>query len=138
MSLGIVKVGGVKTFVLLYHGTPAPSANETEAWEAWFQRRVASFVDVGHAFGPGRQLTPETTIEWSLASNPTSGYSVVIAPHIDAAEQLLEGCPIVEGVSVFEALPTNDQTLSVPGLVGSPASGTNEPRRFFEWPRPKP
>ena len=117
-------------FVLIYHGYPASSA-----WDTWFQRRVANFVDVGHAFGLGRMVTPETTIEWSQASNLASGYSVVIAPHIDAAEQLIEGCPIVEGVSIFEALPARDRTLWAPRLVGRPASGTNPPLKFFEWPR---
>ena len=69
----------------------------------WFQRRAASFADVGNAFGPGRQITNETTIELSLSSNPASGYSIVNAEHIDAAEQLLEGCPIVDSVSLYEA-----------------------------------
>ncbi len=125
-------------FVLLYHGYPASSAGDAAAWDTWFQRRVANFVDVGHAFGPGRKLTTETTIEWTQASNLASGYSIVIAPHIDAAEQLLEGCPIVDGVSIFEAIPARDRTLWAPRLVGPPASGTNPPRKFFEWPRQKP
>lgn len=125
-------------FVLLYHGYDAPSADDMAAWDAWFQRRVASFVDVGHAFGPGRQITTETTVEWSMASNPVSGYSIVVAPHIDAAEQLLEGCPIVDGVSVFEALPTSDEVSWAPGLVGAPASGAHPARKFFEWPRQEP
>ena len=43
------------------------------------------------------------TIELSLGSNPANGYSIVRAPHLDAAEQLLERCPIVESVSLYEA-----------------------------------
>jgi hypothetical protein len=49
------------------------------------------------------------TIELSLSSNPESGYSIVSAEHIDAAEQLLEGCPIIDSVSLYEAQPTRDR-----------------------------
>ena len=108
MSLGVARVVGVKTFVLIFHGYDDPSPELVAAWDRWFHRREASFVDVGHAFGPGRQITNETTIEWSLATNQASGYSIVVAPHMDAAEQLLEGCPIVESVSLYEALPSGD------------------------------
>jgi len=38
--------------------------------------------------------------------NPASGYSIVNAENIEAVEQLLEGCPIVDRVSLYEALPT--------------------------------
>ena len=44
--------------------------------------------------------------ELSLSSSPASGYSIVNAEYIDAAEQLLEGCPIVDSVSLYEALRT--------------------------------
>ncbi len=96
----------MKKFVLIYHGYDTPTPEIIEAWNNWFQRRAASFVDVGNPFGPGRQITNETTIELTLASNPASGFSIVNAPNIDAAEQVLEGCPIVDSVSLYEALPT--------------------------------
>ena len=96
----------MKKFVLIYHGYQHSTPELVEAWNNWFQRRAVSFVDVGSPFGPGRQITNETTIEMSLTSNPASGYSIVNAENIDAAEQLLEGCPIVDSVSLYEALPT--------------------------------
>ena len=67
-------------------------------------RPMGSSADVGNRFGPGRLITNERTIELSLSSNPASGYSIVNAEHIDAAEQLLERCPIADGVSLYEAL----------------------------------
>ena len=94
----------MKRFVLIYHGYDSSTPGLPEAWSNWFQRRAASFADVGNTFGPGRQITNETTIELSLSSNPASGYSIVVAEHIDAAEQLLERCPIVDSVTLYEAL----------------------------------
>jgi hypothetical protein len=96
----------MKKFVVIYHGYDPPTPEVAAAWNTWFQRRATSFADVGNPFGPGRRITNETTIELSLASNPASGYSIINAPNIDAAEQLLEGCPIVDSVSLYEALPT--------------------------------
>lgn len=95
----------MKKFVLVYHGYEEPTAHLVAAWNAWLQRRATSVVDVGHSFGPGREITNDTTNEFSLISNPASGFSIVNAPNIDAAEQLLEGCPIVDSVTLYEALP---------------------------------
>ena len=104
MSLGITKMLTMKKFVLIYHGYDS-TPELAEAWSNWVQRRAASFADVGNPFGPGRRVTNDATIELSLSSNPASGYSIVNAEHIDAAEQLLEGCPIVSSISLYEALP---------------------------------
>ncbi|MCP3974334.1 MAG: hypothetical protein GY720_07570 [bacterium] len=96
----------MKKFVLLYHGHHSPTPELEAAWNDWIQRRAASFVDVGNPFGPGRRITKDRTIELSLSSNPASGYSILKAEHIDAAEQILEGCPIIDSVTLYEALPT--------------------------------
>ncbi|MDX2382144.1 MAG: hypothetical protein QNM02_20595 [Acidimicrobiia bacterium] len=99
----------MKRFVLVYHGYEAPTPHLVAAWNSWRGRRSASFADLGSSFGPGRRITNDTTNEYSLTANPASGYSIVNAPNIDAAEQLLEGCPIVDSVTLYEALPTEDR-----------------------------
>ena len=67
----------MKKFVLIFHGHETPTPRLEAARNTWFQRRAASFADVGSLFGPGRRITNEKTIELSLASNPASGYSVL-------------------------------------------------------------
>jgi len=110
LSLSLAEMLTMKKFVLLYHGYVPPLPGRRAAWSEWFQRRAASFVDIGTAFGPGRLVTNERTFELSLTSNPASGYSVVEAEHLDAAEQLLEGCPIADSISLYEAWPIDDRT----------------------------
>ena len=110
----------MKKFVLIYHGYEISTPEVLEAWRKWFQRRAASFADVGNSFGPGRQITNDRTVELSLSSNPASGYSIVNAENIDAAEQLLEGCPIVDSVSLYEAVATREH----PGKATSKRSNT--------------
>ncbi|MGI9641585.1 MAG: hypothetical protein ACR2N9_02260 [Acidimicrobiia bacterium] len=96
----------MKKFILIYHGYQSSTPEHVAAWNTWVQRRAGSIADLGNSFGPGRRITSDRTIELSLSSNPASGYSVVNAEHLDAAEQLLEGCPIVDSVSLYEALKT--------------------------------
>jgi len=105
VSLSVTKVLIMKKFVLIYHGYETSTPELADAWSNWFQRRATSFADSGSAFGARRQITNEATIELSQSSDPASGYSIVNAENIDAAEQLLEGCPIVDSVSLYEALP---------------------------------
>ncbi len=95
----------MKTFVLIFHGQLRPNEHVALAWRAWLDRRAANIVDLGSRFGPGRQVTNDGTTEFSVATNLASGYAIVCAPHIDAAEQLLEGCPIADSVTLYEALP---------------------------------
>lgn len=94
----------VKRFVLIHHGHDPSTSNAQAAWDEWFRRRAASLVDTGSVFGPGRRITNYRTFELSLSPSPASRYSIVSAEHMDAAEQLLEGCPIVDSVSLYEAL----------------------------------
>ncbi|MCP4959020.1 MAG: SRPBCC family protein [Actinomycetia bacterium] len=93
------------------------------AWNVWVRRRTASFTDIGNTFGPGRQITKEGTIELSLSSNRASGYSIVNTEHIDAAEQLLEGCPIVDSVTLYEALAIEDPARETTDAHISSAAG---------------
>ncbi|MGI9611877.1 MAG: hypothetical protein ACR2QO_03135 [Acidimicrobiales bacterium] len=92
----------MKKFLLIFHGYQRSTPEYTCAWNDWFQRRKSSIVETG-TFGPGREITNDRTIEMTLASSSASGYSIVTAKHLDAAEQLLEGCPIVDSVTLYEA-----------------------------------
>ena len=94
----------MKRFILLYHGYEALTTHREAAWNTWLHRRGPSVADAGHPFGPGRRITNDATDEFSLTSNPASGFSILVAEHIDTAEQLLEGCPIVDSVTLYEAL----------------------------------
>jgi len=110
LSLDLSWIVAMTKFVLLYHGCAPPLPGRKAAWDVWLRRRAASFVSVGIAFGPGRLVTNEETFDLSLTSNPASGFSIVEAEHMDAAEQLLEGCPIADSVSLYEAWPIDNRT----------------------------
>ena len=109
VSLSNTKMLAMKKFVLIFDGYETSTSEAVEAWRRGFDAAQRASSTSAADSARERTVTNETTIELSLSSNPASGYSIVNAEHIDAAEQLLEGCPIVNSVSLYEALPTSDQ-----------------------------
>lgn len=101
----------MRKFVIIYHGDNTATPELVAAWNDWIRRRAASVADIGNRFGAGRRITNERTVELSLSAKRASGYSIVDADHIDAAEQLLEGCPIVDSISLYEAMPNNARRM---------------------------
>ena len=111
MSQATGLMAGVKKFVLVHHGHLPPTPSVRAAWDEWVQRRSANIADLGGSFGPGRLVTNDRTFELTVSTNPASGYTIVWAPHLDAAEQLLEGCPIADSVSVYETIDPLTQEI---------------------------
>lgn len=106
-------MAGMKHFVLVHHGYLPSTPSVQAAWDDWLARRAANVADVGAWFGPGRLVTTERTFELPLDANPASGYSIVRATHLDAAEQLIEGCPIADSISLYEALHVRPSTIPI-------------------------
>ena len=94
----------MKKYVFLYNGYDASTPELEQKWHDWFTLRADSFADPGNPFGPGRSVTPDLTATDINQTHAVSGYSIVNAATRSDAEALLEGCPIVDSVHVYEAL----------------------------------
>jgi hypothetical protein len=95
----------MKKFVFLYQGLLEPNNKEMmERWTSWMAELGESFVDSGNPFGPGREVTTGGSRDLPLGPESTTGYSIVEAESLDAAEKLLANCPIVTSVHVYEAM----------------------------------
>lgn len=94
----------MKKFVFLYHGWGEPTADVMTAWTDWFATIGGNLVDGGNPFGPGREVTKNGTNDLAGESSPITGYSIVNADSMDDAEKLLDGCPILDGVRIYEAV----------------------------------
>ena len=94
----------MKKFLLLYHGHMAPTPEVMEAWQRWFATIGDRFVDSGNPLGSCLEVTRTGSRELSPDQGAASGYSIVSAESREDAERLLEGCPIVTSVHVYEAL----------------------------------
>ncbi len=92
-------------FVFVYHGEWEPTREAMDAWMSWFSEIGDNIVDSGNPFGPGREVTPTGRRDLPMGADAASGYTIVNADSMDAAEKLLENCPIVTSVRIYEAMP---------------------------------
>ena len=93
----------MKKFLFIYHGLKEFTPEIMEAWGSWFESVADSMVDSGSPLGPGTEVTRTGTREVSPDLSPATGYSIVNANSLDEALGLLEDCPIVDSVRVYEA-----------------------------------
>jgi hypothetical protein len=94
----------VKKFVFLYQGQSEVTDKVKEGWTAWFAEIGDAVVDGGNPFTPGRKVTPTGAEDLPAGLEAISGYTIVNAESMDAAEKLLANCPIVTSVHVYEAV----------------------------------
>jgi len=94
-------------YVFVHHGYEEPTPQIMDAWMAWFGEIADSVVDIGAPFGPGREVTPTGARDLLTGPETATGYTVVEAADMAAAEKLLEHCPIINSVRVYEAMPMN-------------------------------
>ncbi len=88
-------------YVFAYHGggkpdTPEEGAKAMEAWNNWFGSIGAGVVDGGAPVGMSSTVSA-SGVEDNGGSNPISGYSVLEAADMAAAQELAKGCPILDG-----------------------------------------
>ena len=103
-------------FILIYKGeatdmsdmTPEQGAEVMAKWAAWMERVGRALVDIGTPFGPGHSVVDDGN---AGTAAPLTGYSIVEAADMNAADDLTDGHPYLsEGkgnfaVDIFELLP---------------------------------
>jgi hypothetical protein len=101
-------------YVLVYVGGSQPATEEEgaavmAAWTAWFATLGDSTVDPGNPFGASSTVAPGGAVTEGGASGAT-GYSILRADDLAAAQALAQGCPqlaaggTIEVYEVFEVM----------------------------------
>ena len=93
----------MRKFMYLYQGAWEYTDEMKDAWQRWFAAVGDRFVDSGNPFRAGREVTPGGSVDLTPGMSPAVGYSIVSAADMEEAERLLEGCPIIESVRIYEA-----------------------------------
>jgi hypothetical protein len=96
-------------YLLAYKGgamasTDAEREAAMAAWGQWFGRLGPAVVDAGNPFGPSSTVTNGGSVSDGAASG-LSGYSVLSADSLAAADELAKGCPVLDNggsVEVYE------------------------------------
>lgn len=103
-------------FMMVYSGEATDTADMTEEqaqevfakWAAWMEKVGPALTDVGSPFGPGKSIVDDGSTGPAMS---LTGYSIVDAPDLGAAETLTDGHPYLsEGagnfsIELFELMP---------------------------------
>ena len=94
----------MKKFLMLSYGYMEPTPEVVAAWMAWFEKVGDSIVDSGNPLGHCREITNAGSRDLTPEMGAAGGYTIMSADSMDAAERLLEGCPIIDSVRLYEAV----------------------------------
>ena len=93
----------MKNYLILHYGFEKPTPEEMDAWGKWFQSIADKQVDRG-GLRSGREISHSGTKDLPFAKDSISGYTVIKAENLDAAEKITQECPIVASTRVYEIM----------------------------------
>ena len=88
-------------FMFLHVGFENPTPEIMEQWGKWFgsfeERQLSQ-----EGFAGGREITKSGTkeLDWGLES--LTGYNIIEADSMDAAEEIAKTCPFISSIRVYE------------------------------------
>ena len=91
----------MKKFMLLHFGFQKPTPEIMQAWKAWFESISGQQVEQG-GFGAGREISKNGTrdLPWNMDS--ITGFNIVQAESLDAAEKLARKNPFISSIRIYE------------------------------------
>ena len=91
----------MKKFMLLHIGFEPPTPDIMAAWQAWFDKVAECTVEHG-GFAGGRELTHDGTESLAWGPDATTGYSIIRAESLDAAETIARDNPFIKSIRIYE------------------------------------
>ena len=91
----------MKKFVYLHFGFEKPTPEIMEAWKAWFESISDKMVDQG-GFSNGREISKSGTRDLPMNMESITGYNVIEAESLDAAEKLAQSNPFIASIRIYE------------------------------------
>jgi len=91
----------MKQFLFLHFGFQQPTPEIMKAWHAWFNSISDKQIDQG-GFNGGREISKSGTkdLPWNMES--ITGYNIIEAESLDAAEKLAQGNPFISSIRIYE------------------------------------
>jgi hypothetical protein len=91
----------VKRFMFLSYGYKTPTPEIMAAWGAWFEQIKGNIVDMA-GLGSGREISSAGSKELPLGPDSVTGFVVVNAESLEAAEKMAQGNPYITSIRVYE------------------------------------
>jgi hypothetical protein len=91
----------MKQFMILHYGFKKPTPEQMGEWMKWFKSIEKRQIDQG-GFSGGREISAKGTKDLPWGKNCITGYNVIEAKNLDAAERIAAKVPFVSSVRVYE------------------------------------
>lgn len=93
----------MKKFVIFHYGYEDPTPEIMGAWSKWFESIGEKIVDPGSPLGPGKEISRSGTKDLALGLESLTGYTIVRAESMAEAEKIVETCPMISSIRIYEA-----------------------------------
>jgi hypothetical protein len=97
----------MKRFMLLHVGFEKPTPEIMAAWGKWFESAAEKTMDQG-GFRNGREITKDAVNELAMDLDAITGYSIIEAESLEAAQTLASENPFITGIRVYEIVDGKD------------------------------
>ena len=94
----------MKKFVLLHYGFETPTPEIMQAWGTGFEEMKDHITDMAGHFMQGREISKTGTETLPLGPDSITGYTVVQAESLDAAEAMAAKNPFIKAIRVYEVM----------------------------------
>lgn len=91
----------MKHYMILHVGFEMPTKEIMESWNDWFQKTKDITVDMG-GFMAGREITKTGTADLKMDLDCLTGYSIIEAESLEAAEEIASTNPFITAIRVYE------------------------------------
>ena len=91
----------MKQFMVLHVGFERPTPEIMEQWNDWFAKTASCTIDMGGFMG-GTEITKtgKTALGWDETC--LTGYSIIEADSLEAAEEIAATNPFITAIRVYE------------------------------------
>ena len=91
----------MKKFMLLHIGFEQPTPEIMAAWRRWFKSIADKTVDQGGLVS-GREISKSGTKDLPWGMESITGYNIIEAEDLDAAEKIAQDNPYLSSIRVYE------------------------------------
>jgi hypothetical protein len=91
----------MKKFMCLHLGFEKPTPEIMDAWGKWFESIADKTVDQG-GFSSGREISKSGTKNLPMGLESITGYNIIEAEDLDAAERIARDNPYIASIRVYE------------------------------------
>lgn len=91
----------MKKFMFLHFGFEKPTPEIMQKWQAWFES-IADRQLEQCGFAGGKEISSSGTRDLPWDGDCITGYNIIEAENMDAAEQLAQGNPFITSIRIYE------------------------------------